>query len=313
MKGHLRHVLISALALDMLFGDPPNRFHPVAWMGSLIALAQRQTPRRGPLAELAYGASLVVAGSTLVAGIGGLLSRMISRLPTPLDWLAEAALVKTTFSVRGLGHAANEVQTTLESDDLPEARRMVAWYLVSRDTTALNASQVAAATVESVAENTSDGFIAPLFYYALGGLPMALVYRFINTADAMLGYRDPEREWLGKVPARLDDLANFLPARLTGVLFIVAAQLVGKNGLRTWRTMCRDARKTDSPNAGYPMSAMAGALGIELEKVEHYCLGVAGRQPIPKDIARARRLLYWVTGLTTLLLLLLPTVPTADK
>jgi adenosylcobinamide-phosphate synthase len=134
-----------------------------------------------------------------------------------------------------------------------------------------------------------------LFYYALGGLPLALVYRFVNTADAMLGYRDPTREWLGKFPALLDDMLNYVPARITGMLFVLVAHLTDRSGKRAWRTMRQDARKTDSPNAGYPMSAMAGALGVELEKTGQYSLGTGGHLPQPDDINKAKKLMRLVT------------------
>jgi adenosylcobinamide-phosphate synthase len=147
-----------------------------------------------------------------------------------------------------------------------------------------------------------------LLYYALGGLPAALAYRFVNTTDAMLGYRDPAHEWLGKAPARLDDLANLLPARLTAGLITLAAALVGDDAGGAWRIWRRDARKTASPNAGHPMSAMAGALGVELEKVDHYRLGAGGRSPAPGDISRAVRLVRVVLALVAGLLLLLPSL-----
>ncbi len=295
-------VIPLALLLDLALGDPPNRYHPVAWMGRGIAAAQRWAPRRGRLARLAYGALIAVGGTGLAAGIGRRLERAIARLPNPWRWLAAAAVLKTTLALRGLAAAAEEVRQALEADDLPEARRRLGWHLVSRDTTRLDASQVAAAAIESVAENASDGLVAPLLYYALGGLPAALAYRFVNTADAMLGYRDPHREWLGKVPARLDDLANLLPARLTALLLVGAAALAGEDARGAWRTWRRDARQTASPNAGHPMSAMAGALGVELEKVGHYRLGEGLARPQPKDIRRALRLVGLVAVLAAGLL-----------
>jgi adenosylcobinamide-phosphate synthase len=146
-----------------------------------------------------------------------------------------------------------------------------------------------------VAENASDGLVAPLFFFALGGLPLALAYRFANTADSMLGYRDPEREWFGKIPARLDDLLNFIPARLTGLLLVCAAFLSGNSGLTAWKIMRRDSLLTASPNAGTPMSAMAGALSVELEKIGHYRLGAGLNAPQSTDLRRARRI-YAVTA-----------------
>jgi len=154
----------------------------------------------------------------------------------------------------------------------------------------------------------SDGIVAPLFYYALGGLPGALAYRFFNTADAMLGYRDAAHEWLGKVPARLDDMANLLPARLTSLLLILAAAFTGDDARRAWRIWRRDSGVTASPNAGHPMSAMAGGLGVELEKVGHYRLGAGQRPPRSSDIGRAVRMMHVAVPLAAGLLIGLPLV-----
>jgi adenosylcobinamide-phosphate synthase len=244
---------------------------------------------------------VALGGAVTLLGLGRGLSRGLARLPQPWRGLAQAWVLKMTLSLRGLAAAAGEIETALDADDLPEARRLVSWHLVSRDTSALSAAQVAAAAVESVAENTSDSLVAPLVYYAVGGLPAALAYRFLNTADAMLGYRDPEHEWLGKVPARLDDLANLAPARLTAMAFVLSAPLVGLDAAGAWRVWRRDAGTTASPNAGHPMSAAAGALGVELEKVGHYRLGAGGRAATPTDIRRAVNLMAVATALVTLL------------
>lgn len=291
-------VVCLALILDLAVGDPPNCLHPVAWTGRVIAAARRCAPTRGRLRPLAYGALLAAGGTAAMTQLGRLLERAVVRLPAPWNWLAEAGLLKMVFSLRGLAAAAGQVEQALEAGDLPEARRLVSWHLVSRDTATLSASQVAAATIESIAENTSDSLVAPLLYYAVGGLPGAMAYRFINTADAMLGYRDPAREWLGKVPARLDDLANLVPARVTAWLIILAAGLAGANPAKAWRIWRRDAGKTTSPNAGHPMSAAAGALGVELEKVGHYQLGAGERSPKPGDIQRAVKLMRVAAVLT---------------
>lgn len=297
MKKQRVWALLLAILLDASLGDPPNRFHPVAWMGSLISWLNRFRPHDSPAAELGFGAGLVASGGFLVASLSVLFLKLISYLPFPLFILCEALLLKATFSGRGLWQAAKEVESALQQDNLPEARRLVSWHLVSRDTSQLDASQVSAATIESVAENLSDSVIAPLFWYGMGGLPAALAYRFFNTADAMLGYRDPAREWLGKVPARWDDVLNWIPARLTAVLIIIAAQIQNGRGQQAFTIMRRDATTTDSPNAGYPMSAMAGALDIELEKVEQYNLGAGQKPAQPKNIIEARHILALVTGL----------------
>jgi len=285
---------LLALFLDLLLGDPPNRVHPTAWMGSLIAFLMRFRPRGNRLAELAYGVFVLLVGVALSVLAGIAITQLINSLIPNyqlLITLITALALKLTISLRGLDRAARDVQSALEADNLPEARKLLSWHLVSRDTSQLDESKVSAAAIESVAENASDGIIAPLFFFALGGLPAAFAYRFINTADSMLGYHDEEREWLGKVPARLDDLLNFIPARLAGLFIALSAPFCGASLTQAWKIMWRDSNQTASPNAGIPMSAMAGALGVELEKINHYALGKGLRLPTSADLARARRIL----------------------
>ena len=284
-------IISLAILLDALLGDPPNRFHPTAWMGNLISFFTRDRPREKPVLELIHGAAVIILGGGLFASVGYLLQYLLNHLPMPFSWLGIALVLKSTVSLHGLYRASGEVQSALEKHDLTDARRLLSWHLVSRDTSQLDESKIAAAAIESVAENASDGILAPLFFFVLGGLPAALAYRFINTADSMLGYRDPAHEWLGKIPARLDDLLNILPARLTGLFIIVSTLFCNGNFTLARRIMRRDARQTASPNAGVPMSAMAGALGVELEKVGHYRLGRGLRLPATADLARARRIL----------------------
>lgn len=284
-------VLLLALALDLLWGDPANRFHPVAWMGKLLALLRGYAPTGGRGAPLLFGLLSVMSGLAGWAFLGKVVERVGGWLPFGLGLIAEVWFFKSTFALKGLEQAAAAVHKPLAQGDLTQARQQLSWHLVSRDTSDLDAAQVAAATIESVAENASDGVLAPLLYYAVGGLPAALAYRFLNTADAMWGYRDPAREWLGKPAARLDDLANLLPARLTALCLLLATPLCGGDLRQGWLIWHRDASTTASPNAGHPMSAMAGALGVALEKVGHYQLGAGQRQPAVADITRSVRLL----------------------
>jgi len=302
-------MLLLALLFDLLLGDPPNRFHPTAWMGNLIAFLLRFRPRGNRVAELAYGVFILLIGITLsvLAGIAitQFTNSLLPNYQSPITNLLIpnlliALFLKLTLSLRGLDRAARDVQSALEAGNLPEARRLLSWHLVSRDTSQLDESKVAAAAIESVAENASDGIIAPLFFFALGGLPAAFAYRFINTADSMLGYHDEEREWLGKVPARLDDLLNFIPARLAGLLIVLSAPFFGASLSQAWKILWRDSSQTASPNAGIPMSAMAGALGVELEKIGHYALGKGLRLPVPADLARARRMLFVAVAIFSL-------------
>lgn len=295
-------ILGIALFFDLVLGDPPNAFHPTAWMGSLISFLTNHAPKnQNPVIQFVYGSMIVLFGGLIVGGLGWGFTRLIQKSALPLYLLLAGLLLKSTFTLRGLVDVSNQIMKAFQAKDLQEARRLVGWNLVSRDTTSLTTSQVSAAAIESIAENTSDSIVAPIFYFLIFGLPGALVYRFINTADAMLGYRDEKREWLGKVPARIDDLLNLIPARLTALLFFLAAPLSGgdqKSAVSVWYT---DRYKTASPNAGHPMSAAAGGLGIKLEKDNLYILGEDGRQPQPGDITKMVRLMQWAVGIGVLL------------
>jgi adenosylcobinamide-phosphate synthase len=187
------------------------------------------------------------------------------------EFVVGTFLLKASFALHELGRAAYRVAEPLDKNDLPSARKALR-SLCSRDPTNLQANELLAGTVESLAENASDSFVAPLFYYLLFGVPGAMVYRAINTMDAMIGYRG-KYEALGKAAARLDDLANWIPARLTAGLLLLAGWLRGKSLAEGWRILLRDGSKTASPNAGRPMAVMAGLLGVRLEKKDAYVLG----------------------------------------
>jgi adenosylcobinamide-phosphate synthase len=275
-------------------------------MGSLINKLKQHRPFGDPVQEFAFGVKILLFGGGLVWIASTQLQLLIEKLPRPLDWLLEVVALKSLFAMRGLDQAAGEVQAALENVDLPEAQRLVSWHLVSRETSLLDESGIAAATIESLAENASDSLVAPIFYYLVGGLPTASLYRFFNTADAMLGYRTLDFEWLGKFPARIDDLFNMIPARLTAALMILAAPLLRMPSMQILGTIYNDSAKTASPNAGFPMSAMAGALGVRLEKLGHYNLGSGYPKPMAADIPRARNLLFALTGIGLVLVLLTP-------
>ena len=194
-------VLLVALALDLTVGDPPNRYHPVAWMGSMIARARRLAPQDGRWAPCIAGAVLVIGGVVVWGAVGWLLERGFATLPWPLRWLAEAGVLKTTFALRGLVRASQQVQTALDAGNLLHAGTCELASGESRDFPAHRLAGGCRYRRVGGGKHP-DGIVAPWFFYVLGGLPAAFAYRFINTADAMLGYRDPQREWLGKIPAR---------------------------------------------------------------------------------------------------------------
>ncbi len=257
-------ILILALIIDIAFGEPTNVWHPVAWLGKLISLEMRLAPRRGKVKQLAFGIAAALITLAVITAAAYFLFTYIKELNFWLYIAISALILKFTFSLRGLRQAATAIKQLLSKDNLTEARFSLR-SLVSRDTANMDKSQVVAATVESVAENSCDSFIAPLFYFLLFGVPGAIAYRTINTFDAMIGYHG-EYEYLGKAAARLDDVANFIPARITAIIIVLAAWICRKNISQAWHIMLRDHRKTQSPNAGWTMSAIAGALGIQLEK-----------------------------------------------
>jgi adenosylcobinamide-phosphate synthase len=228
----------------------------------------------------------------VVAAAAGSGALLVQRWEPPRAWLgivAQAWLLKCSLSLRGLLGAAGVVEAHLDAGDLAAARAAVGHHLVSRPVGDLDAGEVAAAAVESVAENLTDSLAAPLLYYAVGGLPAAWVYRAINTADAMIGYRTGDLEYLGKVAARLDDVLSYAPARFAAAAIAAGAAAAGRPVRRAWWVMRRDGALTASPNAGRTMAAMAGALGVRLEKRGHYRLG-DGYPPSVADMAAARHI-----------------------
>ena len=260
----------GAIAADRLIGEWPNAIHPVVWMGKMTALLERCAPRAGRRGKLLFGALIAVLVPTTFAAAGMAILAVARPYPL-LQSLTGVLLLKSTFALRALADAAQQVERALEQGAVGKAR-LGLQSLCSRDPSALEPPQLVAATIESVAENASDSFVAPLFYYALFGIPGALFYRAVNTLDAMIGYHG-KYEYLGKAPARLDDALNFIPARVTAFLLLFAGWIRGRRtraGLSVWR---RDAHLTESPNAGRPMAVMAGLLGVQLEKVGHYRLG----------------------------------------
>ncbi len=293
MRGAPRRALLLALALDTL-GEPPAPAHPVVWMGHLLRRARAAWRGQTPRAQLIEGGLGWAAGVTLSAALGGAAGR--------LPWWAQGVALKPLLARTALLRAGAEVAAALEAGNLPEARRLLSWHLVSRDTADLTAAEVAGAAIASLAENLSDSVVAPLLHARLGGLGWAAAYRFTNTADASWGYRTPALEWPGKVAARADDLLNLAPARLSAACLLLAA---GGRGWRVWRA---DARRTPSPNGGHPMSAAAGALGVRLEKRGVYTLNAAGRDPDAADLRAALTLVNRAALLAALVCLLpLPT------
>lgn len=266
-------ILLLALALDAVVGDPRWLYravpHPVALMGRLIEAgdARLNDPAAPRRARLAWGAALSAAlvGGAAILGWG--VERGLAGLPG--GWTIEAVLASTLIAGRGLFDHVRAVADALERD-LGAARAAVA-HIVGRDPNALDPAGVARAAAESAAENFADGVVAPVVWFALFGLGGLAAYKALNTLDSMIGHRTTRHEAFGKAAARADDVANWLPARLAGLLIVVAAAVLPEaNGARAWRAMGRDARRHRSPNAGWPEAALAGALDLALAGPRRY-------------------------------------------
>ncbi len=303
--------MLGGAALDLLFGDPPWLPHPVVLMGRYIAWFERRIRAllpRTPKGELLGGALLAMTLPLLTLALSctslhlALRIHRLAALALETIWCAQA------LAARGLAEESGKVYQKLKSDDLDGARAAVA-RIVGRDTERLDAEGVAKAAVETVAENYSDGVAAPMLWMLLGGVPLAFLYKSINTMDSMVGYRNERYIHFGHWAAKLDDAANYLPSRIAALLLIAAAGLTGCDAHGAWRIWRRDARKHLSPNAGQTEAACAGALGIALggdawyfgQRCEKAALGDAARAVGPEDILRANRLMYVASALLLLL------------
>ncbi|CAA9445601.1 MAG: Adenosylcobinamide-phosphate synthase [uncultured Rubrobacteraceae bacterium] len=294
----------AALLLDALFGEPPEKFHPTVWMGRATSAYEKRALRlEHPVARRAAGVFLAASLPTLAF----LSARSFLGLAPPgLRPALEAGLISTTLSMRGLATAAGAVGEELAGEGLDAARGRVGEF-VGRDTADLTREGVCRAAVESVAENTGDGVVGPMFYGLLFGAPGALAYKAVNTLDSMVGYRHGRYLELGWAGARLDDLANLVPARLT----VVAAAVASGAPAKTLTTALGYGALSSSPNAGYAEAAFAGALGLRLGGTNVYG-GVArpgavlgdGRAPAADDIRRAVRLMRGLCGLLAVVALL---------
>jgi len=279
--------LLVALVLDGALGEPPEAVHPVVWMGRGVGALVPPDPPGAGAATLARGAAAALGGAALSAVSAGAVARAAAAQPRALRTALEGVELWPLLALRALLRAAQRVGDALQDRDLDRARSELRW-LVGRDRDGLDAPQVASAAVESVAENLSDSVIAPLLYARLAGPAGAALHRFANTADAMVGYRERHRLG-GRVAARLDDVLGLVPARATALLIAGAAPAGGGSPRGALAALVRDGGRTDSPNAGRPMAAMAGALGVRLEKRGHHVLNARGADPQPGDVGRAIR------------------------
>ena len=294
--------VLGGFVLDTLFGDPPWLPHPVVLMGKAISAQEKRLRARlpkPPQGELLGGA---VVAFTLPVGTFLLTSLVCLGAAKLSPWLGLAVQMfwcGQALAAKGLAQESTNVYRALIKPDLPAARKAVS-RIVGRDTQNLTLEGVTKAAVETVAENASDGVIAPLLYMLLGGAPLALTYKAINTMDSMLGYKNEKYLYFGRAAAKLDDAANYLPSRLAGLLWCAAAALTGNSPKGAWRIWRRDRRNHASPNSAQTESACAGALGVQLAGPAYYfgeyyakpTIGDPLRPIEPEDIRRANRMMY---------------------
>ena len=266
-------MVAAALAVDLAVGDPARLPHPVVAIGRWIRWVERITYVEAPKERSFRFGVLLCASTVLLSGAAAYaIVAVCASLHPWLGYAANVWLISTTIAWRGLADAGLRVYRPLSGGRLDEARRYTG-YIVGRDTAELDEGELTRATVETVAENTVDAVLSPVFFALLGGAAGAFAYRAANTLDSMVGYRNARYEWYGKASARLDDALNFLPARLAALLLAAAAALRGRSAAdarRALRSARRFARLHPSPNCGYPESAVAGALGIRLGGVNRY-------------------------------------------
>ena len=305
---------VFAVIIDSLVGDPRSKLHPVVLIGNFIAFLEAGLLKPAASSKHKQWSGLVLV--LMVLGATYVLVRVLLEALTALHPLAALAggalLLSFSISPRSLAEAGHEIKQYLLAQNLEQARFKVGW-IVGRDTKHLSTAEVTRATVETIAENIVDGIISPLFYFAIGGVPLAFLYRAVNTLDSMVGYKNAKYIDFGRAAARTDDFFNYIPARITAVLIILAAFILRYDAAGAYRSIRRDAGKHPSPNSGYAEAGVAGALGIRLGGINYYG-GVQSfraymgeeRTPLkPVHIKQAISIMFVVTGLFTAGMILL--------
>jgi len=304
-------VVISALILDFIIGDPKNKFHPTSWIGSLIAKIVPVVKNESPKKEKLGGIILVILVTSIVSTLLvilnlGIQSISIEFLGIVVSIIVSIILLKTTIAIRGMEKHAMAVMDSLDQNDLDAARNNLS-MIVKRNTKNLDKNHVLSGTLESISENTVDGVTGPLFYFSFFGIIGAFVYRIVNTIDSMIGYKTSIFQNVGWFGANCDKVLNYLPARITSVMMVLSALILGHDWKKSYKIMRRDGKNTDSPNAGYPMAALAGALGTQFEKINHYSVG-EGDIELTKDHLHSAISLMKMTSILFCLIFTIPII-----
>ena len=284
-------VIGLAILLDLTFGDPKNRYHPTAWIGNLIGIITTRMKNENFILEK-FGGIFIVLIPVCISVI--ILSSLnfsidlisIESLSILISIISGIVLFKMTIAIKGMEKHALAVLDSVQKNNLDQARTNLS-MIVKRNTKNLDKNHILSGTLESLSENIVDGITGPMFYFAIFGLPGAFVYRIINTVDSMVGYKTQMFKNLGWFGANCDNILNYIPSRLTGLTIVFGSMLLGHDWKNCYEIFKRDGKKTDSPNAGYPMAAFAGALGTKFEKLEHYSLGTGENEITSKKVKDA--------------------------
>lgn len=305
---------VTGFLLDCIFGDPAWMYHPIRVIGNLISVLEKGLRKllcsRIPASEqekknkreVLAGGILWILTVSLSFLVPAVLLFAAGKVHPAVRFLLETFWCYQIFAARCLVGESRKVYQKLKEDDLPAARRAVS-MIVGRDTENLTAEGVTKAAVETVAENTSDGVTAPLLFLLIGGAPLGFLYKAVNTMDSMLGYKNEKYLYFGRIPAKMDDVFNYIPARLTAWFMVAAAFLTGMDGKNAWKIYLRDKRKHASPNSAQSEAVCAGALDVQLAGDAVYFgkvykkdyIGDAIRKIEPEDILRAGKLMYMTT------------------
>ena len=303
--------IVAGFILDLIFGDPHWLPHPICLIGNLIGFLEKNLRRLlapGKTALLLGGALMVVIVLSLSYAVPYAVLMLAEQVSPWLRFALETVMFYQIFATKCLRDESMKVYTALHNNDLEDARVKLSW-IVGRDTKELTAEEVTKGAVETVAENTADGIIAPMFYMFIGGAPLAFLYKGINTMDSMVGYKNDKFLYFGRCAAKLDDVANFIPARITGILMILASYFLNMNSAGAWKIFWRDRYNHLSPNSAMTESVTAGALNIQLGGDHYYfgklvhkdTIGDNIRPVEAEDIVAVNNLLY-MTAVISLLL-----------
>lgn len=308
MEHHMLAILL-AVVIDFMIGDPPTWPHPVRWIGSGIGYLEKRLNQGKHRKAKGFFMVLLIISITFLTTL--MLVSVFYQLHPVLGIVAEGLIIASAIAQKGLKDAALAIYHPLRKGNMKQAREKLS-YIVGRDTEHLDEKEIVRGTVETVAENTSDGVTAPLFWALIGGAPLAMVYRAINTCDSMVGYKNEKYREFGWASARLDDLANWIPSRLTACLIVIGNKPEVMNWKKAWKLFFRDARNHPSPNSGWLEAAVAAILGVQLGGINYYQGQISERAkigepvvPLNKEhIVKTNNILFRTTLLFLLVLMM---------